>query len=265
MASLTPEQRERYDRQLSIPEIGDAGQLKLLASSVLVVGAGGLGSPCAYYLAAAGVGHLGLVDADAVDLSNLQRQILHATPDLGRPKVESARDRVHALNPEVAVAAHAVRVTRDNALELIGPYDLVVDASDNFATKYLLNDACHLASTPLIHAGILAMAGQCMTILPGRGACLRCAFAEPPPAGSLPTPREAGVLGSVAGAVGAVEATEAVKVLLGIGQPLTGRLLTYDGLTAEWQTIAIARDPGCALCGHSPTITELLDYERLYL
>ena len=265
MSSLSAEERERYDRQLLIAEIGETGQVKLRDASVLVVGAGGLGSPCAFYLAAVGVGRLGIVDADEVDLSNLQRQILHATPDLGRPKVESARERLEALNPHVSVLPHRLRVTRDNILSLISPYDLVVDASDNFATKYLLNDACVLGAKPFIHAGILGMAGQCMVILPSQTPCLRCAFPEPPPAGSLPTPREAGVLGSVAGAVGAVQATEAVKVILDIGETLAGRLLTYDGLTADWRAIRIERDPDCALCGESPTITELLDYERLYV
>ncbi len=264
LSSLRPDQRERYDRQLLIGEIGEAGQSRLAESSVLIVGAGGLGSPCAYYLAAVGVGRLGIVDADAVDLSNLQRQILHATPDLGRPKVESAKERLSALNPDVRIDAIQQRVTRDNVLALMEPYDLVVDASDNFATKYLLNDACVMAGKRLVHAGILGMSGQCMAIVPGESACLRCAFPEPPPRGSLATPKEAGVLGSVAGAVGAVQATEAVKLLLGIGEALVGRLLTHDGLNGAWQTIDIERDPACAVCGASPTITELLDYTALY-
>jgi len=264
LTSLSPDQRERYARQIVMPDFGEAGQERLGEASVLVVGAGGLGSPCAYYLAAAGVGRLGIVDADDVELSNLQRQILHATPDLGRPKVESAAERLRALNPDVQLQPLQSRVSRDNVAALIEPYDLIVDASDNFATKYLLNDACVLAGKTLVHAGISAMSGECMVIVPGAGPCLRCAFPEPPPAGTLPTPREAGVLGSVAGMIGALQATETLKALLGLGRALTGRMLAYDGLTADWRTITIERDPTCALCGDTPTITALLDYDALY-
>jgi len=260
---LTPEQRERYDRQLVIPEIGEAGQTKLLGARVLIVGVGGLGSPCAYYLAAAGVGTLGLADADAVDRSNLQRQILHTTHGLGRPKVESAADKLSALNPDVSTELHAARVSRDNVFELVHPYDLVVDASDNFGTKYLLNDACHLNGKPLVHAGILAFSGQIMCIIPGRGPCLRCAFPEPPPPGTAPTPREAGVLGAVPGVMGSIQAAEAVKLILGVGHLLTNVLFTYDALTGEANSIPLQNDPDCALCGNSPTITELQDYDAL--
>ncbi len=245
---LTPQQRRRYDRQLLIPGIGEAGQEKLLASSALIVGAGGLGSPCAYYLAAAGVGRIGVADADAVELSNLNRQILHASPDLGRPKTESARERLAALNPEVRVETICERVTDANAPALIAAYDVVVDAADNFETKYLLNDACVRAGKPLVHAGVLGLSGQCLAVAPG-GACLRCVFPEPPPAGALPGPRDAGVLGAAAGALGCVQAVETVKLLLGLGRPLMNRLLIYDGLGGEWVTIDAARDPQCRACG----------------
>lgn len=263
MPPLTPEQLERYNRQLVIPEIGQAGQDKLLAAKALIVGVGGLGSPCAYYLAAAGVGTIGLVDADAVELSNLQRQILHTTADLGRAKVESGAAKLRALNPDVSIEAQTIRVKPDNVFGTIDPYDVIVDASDNFGTKYLLNDACHLRGKPLVHAGILAFSGQMMTIVPGRGACLRCAFPEPPPPGSAPTPKEAGVLGAVPGVVGAMQAAEAIKLMLGVGATVTGALLTYSALTGEVNTIPIERDAACALCGDAPTITRLANYEGL--
>lgn len=260
---LSPEQRERYDRQLVIAEIGEAGQARLLSAKVLIVGVGGLGSPCAYYLTAAGVGTIGLVDADAVDISNLQRQILHTTRDLGRSKVESAAEKLSALNPDVTIEQHAVRVCRGNVFALIARYDLVVDASDNFGTKYLLNDACHLTGKPLVHAGILAFSGQLMTIIPGHSPCLRCAFPEPPPPGTAPTPREAGVLGAVPGVIGSMQAAEAVKLLLGIGQLSTNSLVTYDALTGEANSIPLESDPECALCGGNPTMGELQEYGGL--
>ena len=260
---LTPEQRARYDRQLVIPEIGEAGQIKLLNAKVLVVGVGGLGSPCAYYLAAAGVGTVGLADADTVDRSNLQRQILHTTEDLGRPKVESAAEKLSALNPDLTIEQHAVRVCRDSVFGLMDPYDVVVDASDNFGSKYLLNDACHLRGKPLVHAGVLAFSGQIMTFVPGRSACLRCAFPEPPPPGSAPTPREAGVLGAVPGVIGSMQACEAVKLMLGIGHLLTNTLVTYDGLTGEANSIPLPNDPECALCGDQASICALQDYSGL--
>jgi molybdopterin-synthase adenylyltransferase len=245
---LTGPQKDRYARQLVLPEIGPEGQERLLASRVLVVGAGGLGSPAAMYLAAAGIGVLGIADADRVDLSNLQRQILHGTADVGRAKVESAGETLVALNPDVSVQAHPVRLTAAEGRALVEGYEFVVDATDNFASKFAIADVCHAAGVAYSHAGISRFAGQTMTVFPGRTACYRCVFAAPP------EPREsdlhpAGPLGPVPGVIGAIQATEAVKVLLGIGAPLTDRLLIYDALAMTFRTIAVKRDPSCPLCG----------------
>lgn len=254
---LTDERIERYSRQIVLPHVGGKGQDRLLGSRVLVVGVGGLGSPSAYYLAAAGVGTLGLVDGDVVELSNLQRQILHSTRDLARPKVESAADRLRALNPDVTVEALGVRLTPRNAVDTIARYDVVVDGTDGFPSKYLVADACHLAGKPYVHAGVLQFAGQAMTVRPGRSACLRCVFPAAPPADAVPTCAQAGVMGALAGLLGTVQALEVIKCLLGAGDLLTNRLLMVDGLSMDFRCIGIRRAPGCPLCGQRPTITQL--------
>jgi len=247
MQGLTREQRERYQRNILLPGVGSEGQEKLLRSRVLVVGAGGLGSPVAYYLAAAGVGRLGLVDADVVDLSNLQRQILHRTGDVGRPKVESARDKLVALNPDVQVEVFLERLSAASAVSLIEGYDIVVDCTDNFATRFLLNETCLRLGKPFIYGGVLAFAGQVMTVMPGAGPCLRCIFPrEPDP--HVPGCAELGVLGAVPGVIGTIQATEAIKYLLGLGDLLVGRLLTYDALSMTFLEVSVGRDPGCPAC-----------------
>lgn len=258
---LTEEQLERYSRHIRLPEVGLEGQRKLLDSRVLVVGAGGLGSPASIYLAAAGVGTIGVVDADVVDRSNLQRQILHFDRDLGRPKTRSARRHLEDLNPDVRVIEHRTLITSDNALEIIKDYDLVVNGCDNFPTRYLLNDACVLLKKPLVDAAILRFEGQATVFLPGRG-CYRCLFPQPPPPGTVPSCAQAGIIGALAGHMGTLQAIEAIKVLLGIGEPLASRLLLYDALTAEYQVLNWARNRDCPVCGDRPTITGLIDYEE---
>lgn len=259
--SLTEEQIERYSRHIILPEVGGKGQEKLLAGKVLLVGAGGLGSPSGLYLAAAGVGTLGLMDADVVDLSNLQRQVAHATPDLGLPKVESAAAKFRAINPGVKVRTYQERLTAANALSILKDYDFVIDGTDNFASKFLVADACHFAGKPYSHAGILKFDGQTLTVLPGKTACYRCVFAQPPPAGAVPSCSQAGVLGVLAGVVGTLQATEAIKYLLGVGELLTDRMLTYNALAMKFREVRLRRNPDCPLCGQSPTITELRDGE----
>ncbi len=257
---FTDDQLHRYSRHIILPEVGGVGQERLLRSKVLVVGAGGLGAPLLLYLAAAGVGTLGVVDDDVVDRSNLQRQIIHDESGLGRLKVESAAARIAALNPDVRVQVHATRITRDNALDLIGGYDLVADGSDNFATRFLLNDACFLAKKTLVSAAILRFDGQISSFKPHLGAphpCYRCLFPEPPPRGLVPSCSEGGVLGALAGAVGSLQATEVLKELLGLGESLSGSLLMMDTLHASFQRIGFKRDPACALCGDHPTIRDL--------
>lgn len=245
--ALTPDERERYARHLLLPEVGETGQEALRSGRVLVVGAGGLGSPCALYLAAAGVGTLGIMDADAVELSNLQRQLLHASGDLGRAKVESACETLSALNPNVKVVLYPERLTASNAPEVLAGYDFVVDATDNFESKFLIADACHAAGKPYAHAGILRFGGQAMTVLPGKSACYRCVFGGPPPG---PVPEAArGLLGVLPGVIGTVQATEALKFLLGIGELLTDTLLVYDALKMTFRRVGVKRDPGCILCG----------------
>jgi adenylyltransferase/sulfurtransferase len=261
---FTDQQIDRYARHLVLPEIGEAGQQRLLGASVLVVGAGGLGAPLLTYLAAAGVGRLGIVDDDRVDLSNLQRQVIHATGDVGRPKVESAAERLAALNPEVAVETHDRRVTRDGLIELIGHYDLVADGSDNFATRYLLNDACYLAGRPLVSAAIMRFDGQLATFkahlsdADGGGPCYRCVFGAQPedPKQSC---ADVGVLAMLPGVMGTLQATEVAKELLGVGESLSGRLLLYDALAASFRSIKTRRDPACPLCGEAPSIRSLTD------
>lgn len=261
MIGFREDQIERYSRHIILPEVGGAGQRALLEAKVLLIGAGGLGSPVGLYLAAAGVGKLGVVDSDNVELSNLQRQVLHRTADLGRPKCLSAKETMEALNPDVEVVPHHVRLTADNALDIISGYDVVADGSDNFATRFLVNDACVMAGKPLSHAGILRFEGQVTTILPGRGPCYRCLYPQPPPPGMVPSCQEAGILGATAGVVGLIQATEVLKLILGIGEPLAGRLLLFNGLEMTFKEVRIARDPGCAVCGDRPVITSLVDYE----
>ncbi|MDI3317198.1 MAG: HesA/MoeB/ThiF family protein [Bacillota bacterium] len=251
---------QRYGRQMILSEVGVAGQERLRQASVLVVGAGGLGSPAALYLAAAGVGRIGVVDGDRVELSNLHRQILHATADLGRPKAVSAQERLRALNPEVEVEIHPVRLTSANALEILAGYDLVVNGSDNFPTRYLLSDACVLLGKPWVDASVLRWEGQVTVFLPG-GGCYRCLFPSPPPPGSVPSCAQAGVMGAVTGVLGSLEAVEAIKLLLGVGRPLSSRLLLYDGLEGDFQELAWARNPACPACGDHPELTGLIDYE----
>jgi molybdopterin/thiamine biosynthesis adenylyltransferase len=262
LSSFTDEQIERYSRHILLPEVGGAGQQRLLNARVLIIGAGGLGSPLALYLAAAGVGTIGIVDADAVELSNLQRQVLHTTADLGRRKCLSAKESMEAINPDVRVRAHDTRLTSANVLDIIADYDVVADGTDNFPTRYLVNDACVLTGTPLVHAGILRFEGQATTIVPGRGPCYRCLYPEPPPPGLVPSCQEAGVLGATAGLVGTIQANEVLKLILGIGEPLIGRLLLYDGLEMTFRTIRYRRRADCPICGESPTIHALIDYEE---
>ncbi len=260
MAGLSESQVERYSRQLILPEVGGKGQEKLLRGRVLVVGAGGLGSPAAYYLAAAGVGTIGLVDSDSVDLSNLQRQILHASEDVGRPKTESAAEKLRALNPDVTVNTYQTRLGVENVREIIKDYDIVVDAVDNFAARYLLNDACVMEGKPMVEAGVLRFDGLLMTILPGEGPCYRCAFPDPPPPGAVPSCQEAGVIGVAPGVMGVLQANEVIKLLLGVGRPLAGRILTFNALNCEFQEIEWKKNPDCPVCGDHPTIRELSEY-----
>lgn len=258
---LTDEEILRYSRHLLLPGFGGATQLRLCEAKVLVVGAGGLGSPVLFYLAAAGVGTLGIVDDDDVDLTNLQRQILHTTADVGRPKVTSAAETVAALNPNVSVVTHRMRLDERNVLDLIAPYDVIVDGVDNFTARYLLNDACVMTGRTLVEAGILRYDGLVMTIKGGASACYRCVFEQPPPAGAVPTCQEAGVLGAVAGVIGALQASEVVKVLTGIGEPLTDRLLQFDALRGCFCSVDIERRADCPVCGEHPTITSLAAHE----
>jgi len=258
---FTEEDIQRYSRHIILPEVGGKGQMKLREGKVLMIGAGGLGSPVSLYLAAAGIGTLGIVDMDTVDLSNLQRQVLHTTNDVGRPKVESAKETLTAINPGVKVNAYRERLGKDNVLELVNEYDVIVDGVDNFPTRFLLNDACVMAKKPLVEAGILRWDGMVMTIIPGEGPCYRCVFPEPPPAGAVPTCQEAGVIGAIAGVMGVLQATEVIKLILGVGENLVGRLLTFDALESRFREVKIKRNPKCALCGENPTITELVEYE----
>jgi molybdopterin/thiamine biosynthesis adenylyltransferase len=257
---LKPEQVKRYSRHIIMNDVGSSGQRKLMQSKALIIGAGGLGSPAAVYLALAGVGTIGLVDFDVVELSNLQRQILHHTPDVGRPKLESARDNLKAYNPDVNVVLHETRLESHNALDIIGQYDLVINGADNFATRYLVNDACYLMKKPLVDGSILIFDGQTTVFMPGEG-CYRCLFPSPPPPGMVPNCAEAGVLGALTGLVGSIQATEALKIFLGIGQTLSSRLLLIDALSMTFREVKLKRNPECPLCGDNPTVTELIDYE----
>ena len=258
--ALTPEMVDRYSRHLIMPQVGSSGQRKIIESSVLIIGAGGLGSPVALYLALAGVGKIGIVDFDVVDRSNLQRQILHQTDDIGKPKVQSARETLEAHNPNVNVVTHEEPITSENAFNIISQYDMVVNGADNFATRYLVNDACYLLEKPLIDGSILMFDGQATTYLPGKG-CYRCLYPAPPPPGMVPSCAEAGVLGAMCATIGSIQATEVLKLVLGVGEPLVNRLLLYDALSLEFRVVKVRRDPECPLCGDNPTIKELIDYE----
>jgi adenylyltransferase/sulfurtransferase len=260
---LNSDEIRRYSRHLTLPEVGLEGQKKICAASVLCIGAGGLGSPIAMYLAAAGVGKLGIVDFDAVDLSNLQRQILHGTPDVGRPKTQSAQETIHRLNPGVQVVLHDTRLTSENALEVIRPYDIVVDGTDNFPTRYLTNDACVLLKKPNVYGSIFRFDGQASVFAPHLGGpCYRCLYPEPPPPGAVPSCAEGGVLGVLPGIIGLIQATEILKLILGKGNSLLNRLLLFNALDMQFRELKLRRDPQCPLCGKSPTITQLIDYEN---
>ncbi len=256
---FSEEQIERYSRHIILKEVGGKGQKKLLDSKVMIIGAGGLGSPIALYLAAAGIGTIGIADSDVVELSNLQRQIAHHTLNIGRPKVDSAREKMEAMNPDVRVNAHQVRVNAANRLDLMDGYDFIIDATDNFAAKFLINDACVLAGKPYSHGGILHFVGQTLTYRPGHSACYRCVFPEPPPPDALSACSRAGVLGVLPGVIGTIQATEALKYLLGIGELLTGRFLIYDALAMNFRTVQVRRNPRCPVCGENPVISELRD------
>jgi molybdopterin/thiamine biosynthesis adenylyltransferase len=259
--NLRDDQITRYSRHILLKDVGGTGQEKLLNGKVLIIGAGGLGAPAALYLAAAGVGTVGIVDADVVDLSNLQRQIIHFTADVDHPKVDSARSKMEALNPDVQVVTYHTRVDSSNIMEIICDYDFIIDGTDNFPTKFLINDACVMAGKPFSHGGILRFDGQTMTYLPGSG-CYRCLFPTPPPKGAVPTCSEAGILGAVAGMLGTVQAAEALRYLIGKGRLLNNRLLIFNALNMEYRTVSFKPNPTCPVCGAHPTITELIDYEQ---
>ncbi len=260
--SLSNDEVARYSRHLILPEVGMEGQLKLKAARVLCIGAGGLGSPVALYLAAAGVGTLGVVDFDTVDFSNLQRQIIHGTPDVGRSKLESAKSRLNALNPEVDVVTHEMALSSQNALDLFADYDLVVDGTDNFPTRYLVNDACVISGKPNIYGSIFRFEGQMSVFAAPGGPCYRCMFPDPPPPGLVPSCAEGGVLGILPGVVGTIQATEAVKTILGAGETLIGRFLLFDALKMRFRELKVRKDAECPVCGDHPTVTELIDYEQ---
>lgn len=258
--TLTPDQVKRYSRHIIMGQVGSVGQRKLLQSRVLIVGAGGLGSPSAVYLSLAGVGTIGIADFDVVDVSNLQRQILHHNDDVGRPKVVSAQDSIKAYNPDTNVVLHETWLTSENAMEIVSQYDLVVNGADNFPSRYLINDACYLAGKPLVDGSILIFDGQATVFVPGQG-CYRCLFPSPPPPGMVPNCAEAGVLGALTGLVGSIQAVEALKLIMGIGESLTSRLLLIDALSMDFRQVRIPKNPNCPLCGDNPTVTELIDYE----
>jgi sulfur-carrier protein adenylyltransferase/sulfurtransferase len=261
--TLGPEQYQRYSRHLLIPEVGEEGQLKLLDSRILLIGAGGLGSPAALYLAAAGVGKLGIVDADVVDASNLQRQVIHATDRLGEPKVASAKRSLEALNPDVEVVPYEERLTSENVDRILEDgWDVIVDGADNFPTRYLLNDASVWHDIPIVHGSIYRFEGQVTVFKPHEGPCYRCLFPQPPPPELAPSCAEGGVLGVLPGVIGSIQGAEALKLVLGIGEPLVGRLLLYDALAGSFDEVAVRRDPACPVCGDEPTITEYVDYDE---
>ncbi len=258
--AFTAQQLKRYQRHIIMPQVGGIGQRKLLESKVLLLGAGGLGSPTALYLAAAGVGELGVVDFDVVDLSNLQRQILHDTDDVGRPKVVSAQETLNDINPDVRVNPINERLSSENIMDILADYDIVVDGSDNFSTRYLVNDAAYLSNTTLVHGSIFLFEGQATVFKPGEG-CYRCLYPTPPPPGMVPSCAEAGVFGVLPGIIGSIMAVETIKIVLGIGEPLVNKLLLFDALSMEFRTVKLRQDKNCPLCGDNPTVTELIDYE----
>ena len=262
MIEFTDEQIERYSRHIILPEVGGAGQQKMLEARILLLGAGGLGSPAAYYLAAAGIGNLGIVDFDQVDLSNLQRQIIHSTERIGMLKTESAKKTIQALNPDVNVTLYNQKIDSSNILSIIKDYDYVVDGSDNFPTRYLVNDACVMENKTLVHGSIYRFEGQVTVFKPNSGPCYRCLYPEPPPPGMSPNCQEGGVLGVLAGIIGNLQVVEVLKLILGIGEPLVGKLLIYDALKTEFRNLNLRKDASCPLCGEEPTIKELIDYEE---
>jgi molybdopterin/thiamine biosynthesis adenylyltransferase len=260
---FTVEEVQRYARHIILPGVGAEGQRKLLDAKVLVIGTGGLGSPISMYLAAAGVGTIGLVDFDTVDLSNLQRQIAHGTSDVGRPKVESARDTLLDLNPNIEVVTYDTLLSSANAFEVLGPWDIVIDGTDNFPVRYLVNDATQMLGKPLVYGSIYQFEGQATVFMPGpETPCYRCLFPQPPPPGTVPSCAEGGVFGVLPGIVGCIQATEAIKLIIGLGETLEGRLLIFDALTMEFQTVRLRWDADCPVCGKEPTVTELIDYEQ---
>ncbi|MDP6179708.1 MAG: molybdopterin-synthase adenylyltransferase MoeB [Desulfatiglandales bacterium] len=262
MFDFTEDEIRRYSRHILLPEVGGKGQKKINGAKVLMVGAGGLGAPIGYYLAAAGVGKIGIVDGDHVELSNLQRQIVHSTEDLGKNKAISAQETLLALNPDIEVNTFQERVASENIFDILEDYEIVVDGSDNFPTRYLVNDACVLTRKPLSHGAVFRFHGQAMTIVPGEGPCYRCLFREPPPPGMVASCQEAGVLGVLPGLIGLIQATEVLKLILGAGEVLKGRLMIYEALEMEFKNIKVQRDPYCPVCGDHPTITKLIDYEE---
>ena len=259
---LTNEEIKRYSRHLIMPEVGVDGQRKLKAAKVLCIGAGGLGSPVGMYLAAAGVGTIGIVDFDVVDFSNLQRQILHGTPDVGRSKLASAKDRLHAINPNIDIQTHEAALSSQNAMSLFEPYDIIVDGTDNFPTRYLVNDACVLLGKPNAYGSIFRFEGQASVFGTKEGPCYRCLYPEPPPPGLVPSCAEGGVLGVLPGIIGVIQATETVKLIMGIGEPLIGRFLIYDALRMKFRELKLRKDPDCPVCGTHPTVKQLIDYEQ---
>lgn len=261
--AFTNEQLERYSRHIILKEVGVKGQKKLLNARVLIIGAGGLGAPAALYLAAAGVGTIGIADADVVDLSNLQRQVIHTTEDIGKKKVDSAAETMRRINPDITVNTYYEYVSSANILKLIEDYDFILDGTDNFPAKFLINDACVMAKKPFSHAGIIRFKGQLTTVIPGVSPCYRCIFRNPPPKDAVPTCKQAGVIGAMGGVIGSLQAMEAIKYITGAGELLTGYLLTYDALTMEFRKIKLPpRGKGCAVCSDTPEITELIDYEQ---
>src|SRR6201997_3003843 len=262
LPELSNDEIKRYSRHLIMPEVGVDGQRKLKAGSVLCIGAGGLGSPAAMYLAAAGVGRIGLVDFDVVDYSNLQRQIIHGTPDVGRSKLASAKDRLHAINPHIEIDTYETSVSSENALQLFAPYDVILDGTDNFPTRYLTTDACVLLGKPNAYGSIFRFEGQASVFATKEGPCYRCLYPEPPPPGLVPSCAEGGVLGILPGLVGVIQATEVIKLILGKGSPLIGRLLLVDALSMKFRELKLRKNPDCPVCGKNPTVTELIDYQQ---
>jgi len=258
---LSESERERYARHLILPDIGEEGQLKLKSGSVLIIGAGGLGSPVSLYLAAAGVGRIGLADFDKVDVTNLHRQVLYGTSQVGQPKLSAAVSRLHDLNPEISIEAHDVAISSENALQLFRKYDIIVDGTDNFPTRYLVNDACVLTGKPNVYGSIFRFDGQASVFYAREGPCYRCLYPEPPPPNLVPSCAEGGVLGVLPGVIGTIQATETIKLLAGIGEPLIGRLLLFDALRMEFRRLKLKKDPNCAVCGENPSVTQLIDYE----